>query len=118
MRKGIYKDNKRGTWYIQTKVKVNDELKTVTIRGYISKSDANADYDRALQEWVKAHTKHCKVVFFKDLIDEVRKDRATTVKLQTARVDENFCMDGFCGVQTMHIPLNTANALQSQTAKI
>ena len=89
MRKGIYKDNKRGTWYIQTKVKVNDEFKTVTIRGYISKSDANADYERALQEWVKAHTKHCKVVFFRDLIDEVRKDRATTVKLQTARVDES-----------------------------
>ena len=30
----------------------------------------------------------------------------------------NFCMDGFCGVQTFHIPLDAANALQSQTAKI
>ncbi len=89
MRNGIYKDEKRGTWYIQTKVKVNDGYKTVTLRGYASKSEANADYDRAIQEWIKEHTKHCKVLFFKDLIDEVRKDRATTVKLQTARVDES-----------------------------
>ena len=89
MRKGIYKDEKRGTWYINTKVRVNDELRNVTIRGYISKRDADADYDRALAEWVKAHTKHCQVLFFRDLVDEVKKDRSTTVKRQTLRADDS-----------------------------
>lgn len=87
MRKGIYKDEKRGTWYINTKVRVNDELRNVTIRGYLSKSEANADYDRAISQWVKDHTKHCQVIFFKDLLTEVEKDRSTTVKLQTLRCD-------------------------------
>ena len=87
MRKGIYKDDKRGTWYIHTTATVNGETRHVTIRGYSSKREADADYDRAIQEWVQAHTEHCKVVFFKDLIGEVDKDRATTVKLQTLRGD-------------------------------
>lgn len=89
MRKGIYKDNSRGTWYIQTKVKVNDSFRSVTIRGYSSKSEANADYDRAIAEWVKSKTKHCQVIFFRDLINEVEKDRATSVKLQTLRADSS-----------------------------
>ena len=89
MRKGIYKDIKRGTWFISCKVKVNDEFKDVTIRGYSSKSEANADYERAIQEWVKKHTKHCKVLFFQDLLAEVRKDRSTTVKIQTLRADDS-----------------------------
>ena len=29
MRKGIYKDNRLGTWYINTKVKVGDDFKVV-----------------------------------------------------------------------------------------
>lgn len=87
MRKGIYKDEARGTWYIQTKVKANDVFRSVTIRGYLSKSEANADYDRAIASWVKKHTKHCQVIFFRDLIREVERDRSTTVKLQTLRAD-------------------------------
>ena len=89
MRKGIYKDEKRGTWYINTKVRVNDELRNVTIRGYISKRDADADYDRAISQWVKDHTKHCQVIFFKDLVEEVKKDRSISVKRQTMRADES-----------------------------
>ena len=89
MRKGIYKDEKRGTWYIHTKVRVNDEIRSVTLRGYLSKRDADADYDRALAEWVKEHTKHCQVVFFNDLVAEVRQDRSTSVKLQTLRADDS-----------------------------
>lgn len=89
MRKGIYKDEKRGTWYINTKVRVNDTVKNVTIRGYLSKSEANADYDRALAQWVKDHTKHCQVIFFRDLLEEVERDRSTTVKIQTLRSDSS-----------------------------
>lgn len=88
MRKGIYKDTKRGTWYINTKIEVNGELKTATIRGYLTKSEANADYDRAITEWVNNHTAHCEVLLFKDLIEEVKKDRKLTVKHQTFRCDE------------------------------
>ena len=89
MRRCIYKDETRGTWYIHTKVRVNDEIKSVTIRGYVSKREADADFERAIQEWIKAHTKHCQVIFFRDLIAEVEKDRSTTVKLQTLRADSS-----------------------------
>jgi len=87
MRKGIYKDEHRGTWYIQTKVKVNDSFRNCTIRGYSSKSEADRDYERAVAEWVKEHTKHCEVIFFRDLLEEVEQDRSTSVKIQTLRGD-------------------------------
>lgn len=90
MRKGIYKDEKRGTWFIHVKVQVNDEYKDATIRGYSSKGEANADYDRAIQEWVKKHTKHCKAMFFSDLLNECRLDRSTSIKIQTLRVDDSI----------------------------
>lgn len=90
MRKGIYKDRKRNTWYIQTRIKINSSYKSCTIRGYPSKSAANADYERAIAEWIKRHVDHCELLFFKELIDEVRKDRATTVKIQTLRADDSI----------------------------
>ncbi len=90
MRKGIYKDEKRGTWFIHIKVEVNGEYKDATIRGYSSKSEANADYERAVAEWVKNHTNHCQSIFFNDLLAEVKKDRSISVKLQTLRADDSI----------------------------
>lgn len=90
MRKGIYKDERLGTWYINTKVKVGDDFKVVKIRGYSSKSEADHDYERAVNAWIKEHTPHCSVMFFKDLIAEERENRKLDVKLQTLRCDDTI----------------------------
>ena len=50
MRKGIYKD-KNNRWYIHTTVKG----KTITIRGFYSKRDADENYDQAIEKWKRTH---------------------------------------------------------------
>lgn len=87
MRKGIYKDKKRNTWFIATKVKIGEDFKTFTKRGYLTARDADNDYDRAVNEFVKENEPHCKVIFFDDLIEQYREFRARTVRLQTERSD-------------------------------
>ena len=68
MRKGIYKDKKRNTWYIATKVKIGDDFKTFTKRGYLTARDADNDFNRAVQEFIKNNEPHCKVMFWQDLV--------------------------------------------------
>lgn len=51
MRKGIYKDKKSNTWYIHTSIKG----KTCTIRGFNSKSEADENYNVAIEKWKKKH---------------------------------------------------------------
>lgn len=88
MRKGIYKDSRLGTWFISTKVKVGENFKTVKIRGYSSKSEADHDYERAVNAWIKEHTPHTAVMFFSDLLAEERESRKLDVKIQTLRGDD------------------------------
>lgn len=47
---GIYKDNK-GKWYIHTSIKG----KTCTIRGFNSKTEANDNYEVAIEKWKREH---------------------------------------------------------------
>lgn len=51
MRKGIYKDNKNNTWYIHTTIKG----KSITIRGFESKKDADENYEIAIDKWKRDH---------------------------------------------------------------
>lgn len=89
MRKGIYKDNKRNTWYIHTCVYIDGNPRTITARGYQSKSDADKDYDRVIEEGKKKFGLESKKVFFRDLIDEVICVRKLSVKLQTVQTDKS-----------------------------
>lgn len=50
MRKGIYKD-KKGRWYIHTTIKG----RTITIRGFYSKKDADDNYEQAIEKWKREH---------------------------------------------------------------
>jgi len=50
MHKGIYKA-KNGTWYIHTTYKG----KSITIRGFYSKKDADENYDQAIDKWKRTH---------------------------------------------------------------
>lgn len=88
MRKGIYKDERLGTWFINTKVKIGDDFKVVKIRGYSSKSEADHDYERAVNAWIKDHTPHCTAMFVSDLFAEEHDSRRLDVKLQTLRSDD------------------------------
>ncbi len=87
MRKGIYKDPVHGTWYINVKVHVGNKLKVCKIRGYETKSQADADYERAVNAWIKDHEDHWKVMFFSDLVEQSKETRSLDVKLQTYRTD-------------------------------
>ena len=78
MHKGIYKDNKTNTWYIHTKRKG----RTITIRGYQSKKEADSDYDFAIEKWFRTHHffQFSNTPMFKDVakdyLDYVRNDKA------------------------------------------
>ncbi len=87
MKKGIYRDPARSQWYIHTRVKVLGEYRTVTIRGYATKAEASADYDRALSRWLREHGATDRPKTFSDLVDEAAADRASDVKAQTLRID-------------------------------
>lgn len=50
MHKGIYKAS-NGSWYIHTTIKG----KSVTIRGFDSKKDADDNYDYAIEQWKREH---------------------------------------------------------------
>lgn len=89
MRKGIYKDKKRNTWFIATKVKVGEEFKTFTKRGYLTAREADNDFDRAVEEFKKLNEVHCRVMFWNDLIREYKNYRLRTVRLQTEISDES-----------------------------
>lgn len=51
MHKSIYKDLNNNTWYIHTSIKG----KSVTIRGFKSKKDANENYEIAIEKWKRDH---------------------------------------------------------------
>ena len=50
MNKGIYKD-KKGKWYIHTSFKG----KSITIRGFYSKKEADENYEQAIEKWKREH---------------------------------------------------------------
>lgn len=89
MRKGIYKDQKRGTWYISTRIKIGDEYKTFTKRGYLTAREADYDFERVVELFKKENEPHHAAIFFQDLVKEYQQFRLRTVRLQTARADES-----------------------------
>lgn len=87
MRKGIYKD--KNGWKIQTKIKIDGEFKSFTKRGYTTRSEADADFERAKQQFIKDNQKHCEVKFFSDIVREYSTYRRRRVRIQTARIDDS-----------------------------
>ena len=94
MRKGIYKE-KNGSFKICTKIKVDDKFITFTKRGYATKNEADADFERAKQQFIKEHKQHCEVLFFKDLVEEYKVYRRRRVRIQTARIDDSI-LEKYC----------------------
>lgn len=78
-----------GKWAIDTKVKVDGKFLHFEKRGYKTLTDAKEDYERAELEFIKKNTKHFKVMFFEDLLEEYKKYRSCRVNETTMLGDES-----------------------------
>lgn len=87
MRKGIYKNQKDNTWYIATKIKVNDKYKTCTIRGFNSKQEANDNYDNAIAKWKRKHNVFAKNDEYNKVVDEYISYRSKLVRKSSLNKD-------------------------------
>ncbi len=66
----IYQDTKTKTWYISTKVKVNNEWKTCKIRGFKTLGEAKVLYDSSIEKWKSEHLGTNKnIVFFQNIAE-------------------------------------------------
>lgn len=88
--RGLFKQLSDGSWSIDTKVKVNGEYKHFAKRGYRTLSDAKADYDRALNQFIQKNSHVYEVLFFDDVINEYKKMRAVTVNDTTLITDNSI----------------------------
>lgn len=84
MRKGIYKDNKTNTWYIHTKKRG----KNITIRGYQSKTEADNDYDFAIEKWLKEHDVYLSDNSYNALVGEYLEYRSKLIRQESLRKDK------------------------------
>ena len=87
MKKGIYQDKRTNKWYISTKVKVGDDFKTCTIRGYNSKKEADNDFDFAVEKWKRERNIYAKSDDFEKVYLDFVRYRETSVTHETARKD-------------------------------
>jgi len=89
MRKGIYQGKE--SVFISTRVKINGEWKSVYIRGYKTKRQANDDFDRAVEQWKRDHSGEFAVEFFGDLLKDYEKNRERIgISIQTrVNCDQN-----------------------------
>ena len=86
MRKGIYRDNKTGKWYIHTTIKG----KTYTKRGYETRRQADIDYDRAIKEWTKNKgLLNDSSMLLEDLCDNYFSYRSINMSLGTLHKDKS-----------------------------
>lgn len=89
--KGAFRQQKDGTWQIDTKIKVNDVFRHFQKSGYPTLSAAKADYERAKQEFINSKTLNIsKVTLFDDLIREYSKMRRIKVNETTLTCDNSI----------------------------
>lgn len=83
MHKGIYKDKRTSKWYIHTSIKG----KSCTIRGFNSKSEADEQYDYAIEKWKLSHSLSTNGDFEKAK-DEYLIYRSKIVRKESLRKDK------------------------------
>ena len=87
MRKGIYLDPRTNKWYIATKIKVGNQYKTCTIRGFESKKEANDNFDYAIEKWKREHAIIGNSQFL-SIIDDYLSYRSKLVRKESLRKDK------------------------------
>ena len=78
MHKGIYKA-KNGTWYIHTTYKG----KSITIRGFYSKKDADENYDQAIDKWKRTHIDTTSTGEYEQVLNEYYSFRERQITKQS-----------------------------------
>ena len=78
MHKGIYKA-KNGTWYIHTTYKG----KSITIRGFYSKKDADENYDQAIDKWKRTHIDTTSTDEYEQVLNEYYSFRERQITKQS-----------------------------------
>ena len=89
------------TWMVDTKVKIGDNYKHLSKKGYKTLREAQNDYERLKSEFIKRNTKTHEVMFFEDLLAkyiELRKTqiRATTLYIEQRMID-TYILKNFKG---------------------
>lgn len=87
MNKGIYLDKRTGKWYISTKVKIGEDFRTCTVRGFNSKKEADNNYTYAIEKWKREHNLIAESDEFEKVYLQFVHYRETTVTHETARRD-------------------------------
>lgn len=82
-----YRQERDGSWTIDTKVKVDGEFKHFKKTGYLTLGAAKADYERAKAEFITSKQSHHKVVLFEDLVADYENMRKIKVDISTAERD-------------------------------
>jgi len=84
MRKGIYKSSD-GKWYISTKIKVNGDYHTCTIRGFNSKKEADDNYDYEIDKWKRSHHFYTNENLFEATLQEFYEYRAKQLRADSLK---------------------------------
>ena len=85
MHSGIYKA-KNGTWYIHTTIKG----KSVTIRGFYSKKEADENYDYAIEKWKREHGFFITNQEYENVLNNFFAYRSKKVSLETLKKDKMY----------------------------
>lgn len=90
----IYKDKKRNSWYIHTKVKINDKWQTCTIRGFKTLGEAKVSYDSAIEKWKREHSQLSTCKTFTSIVENYYTYREKIVRKESLRKDKTQ-LDGY-----------------------
>lgn len=82
-----YRQEKDGTWTIDTKVKVDGEFRHFKKSGYATLGAAKGDFERAKTEFIKSKEAHHSIIFFEDLVEEYERMRSFIVDENTVQSD-------------------------------
>ena len=80
-----------GLWSINTTVKIDGEFRHFKKRGYLSLSEAKADFERAKAEFVRNNSNKAEIMLYEDLIKDYDRARLLNVSEGTEYMTMSMC---------------------------
>lgn len=93
--KGKFVQTKNGLWDIDTKIKINDTYKHFKRKGYKTLKEAQNDYERAVNEFIKKYSNTYSNLFFEDLFEQFETMREMCVDVSTTQIDKSIYKNYF-----------------------
>lgn len=94
--KSNIKKNKKGIWEIRaTYTDESGRRRYIRLGGYATKHDADADYDRAIEEWKAKHSGRGSGVAFSQVLDSFFEFRKSIVRPLTLENERIICSKWF-----------------------